>query len=179
MIQKPSPIRMIDSKGGAFGFDCCLASPKFRVFQQPARKPAGAFPFRSLPDQASVIIHRASGHGTAAQGRRRTHLPIPLRNVQPIFTTPALFGPAIIGSTSATDRPLGTPRALVRYPGDGRNRGPARQFASKAARCKARAAFELRPKENPARSGAEVVLLEKVGGPVERNRLCRIVDIGT
>src|SRR5512132_379818 len=28
---------MIDSKGGAFGFDCCLASPKFRVFQQPAR----------------------------------------------------------------------------------------------------------------------------------------------
>src|SRR5262245_7225026 len=27
---------MIDSKGGAFGFDCCLASPKFRVFQQPA-----------------------------------------------------------------------------------------------------------------------------------------------
>jgi hypothetical protein len=34
---KPSPIRMIDSKGGAFGFDCCLTSPKFRVFQQPAR----------------------------------------------------------------------------------------------------------------------------------------------
>jgi hypothetical protein len=29
---------MIDSKGGAFGFDCCLASPKFRVFQQPARR---------------------------------------------------------------------------------------------------------------------------------------------
>ena len=28
---------MIDSKGGAFGFDCCLAAPKFRVFQQPAR----------------------------------------------------------------------------------------------------------------------------------------------
>jgi hypothetical protein len=28
---------MIDSKGGAFGFDCCLASRKFRVFQQPAR----------------------------------------------------------------------------------------------------------------------------------------------
>jgi hypothetical protein len=28
---------MIDSKGGAFGFDCCLASPKFRVFQQPAK----------------------------------------------------------------------------------------------------------------------------------------------
>jgi hypothetical protein len=27
---------MIDSKGGAFGFDCCLAAPKFRVFQQPA-----------------------------------------------------------------------------------------------------------------------------------------------
>src|SRR5262249_910403 len=26
-----------DSKGGALGFDCCLASPKFRVFQQPAR----------------------------------------------------------------------------------------------------------------------------------------------
>jgi hypothetical protein len=29
---------MIDSKGGAFGFDCCLASPKFRVFQQPAKR---------------------------------------------------------------------------------------------------------------------------------------------
>ena len=29
---------MIDSKGGAFGFDCCLALPKFRVFQQPARR---------------------------------------------------------------------------------------------------------------------------------------------
>jgi hypothetical protein len=28
---------MIDSKGGAFGFDCCLATSKFRVFQQPAR----------------------------------------------------------------------------------------------------------------------------------------------
>src|SRR5258707_15482024 len=27
---------MIDSKGGAVGFDCCLAAPKFRVFQQPA-----------------------------------------------------------------------------------------------------------------------------------------------
>ena len=31
---------MIDSKGAAFGFDCCLASPKFRVFQQPARPAA-------------------------------------------------------------------------------------------------------------------------------------------
>jgi len=28
---------MIDSEGGAFGFDCYLASPEFRVFQQPAR----------------------------------------------------------------------------------------------------------------------------------------------
>jgi hypothetical protein len=28
---------MIDSKRGVFGFVCCLASPKFRVFQQPAR----------------------------------------------------------------------------------------------------------------------------------------------
>ena len=31
---------MIDSKGAAFGFDCCLASPKVRVFQQPARPAA-------------------------------------------------------------------------------------------------------------------------------------------
>jgi hypothetical protein len=31
---------MTDSKGGAFGFDCCLASPKFRVFQRPARRKA-------------------------------------------------------------------------------------------------------------------------------------------
>ena len=28
---------MIDSEGGAFGFDCYLASPEFRVFQQPAK----------------------------------------------------------------------------------------------------------------------------------------------
>src|SRR6516164_9531464 len=28
---------MIDSEGGAFGFDCYLASPEFRVFQQPVR----------------------------------------------------------------------------------------------------------------------------------------------
>ena len=48
---------------------------------------------------------------------------------------------------------LGTPRALFRYPVDERNRVPARQFASKAARCKARAAFELQPKENPAEAG--------------------------
>ena len=47
----------------------------------------------------------------------------------------------------------GTPRALFRYPVDERNRVPARQFASKAARCKARAAFELQPKENPAEAG--------------------------
>src|SRR5258708_21420261 len=30
---------MIDSKGGAFGFDCCLAAPKFRVLQRPAKPP--------------------------------------------------------------------------------------------------------------------------------------------
>ena len=41
-IQKPSPIRMINSTGGAFGFDCCLASPKFRVFQQPAKWQSGS-----------------------------------------------------------------------------------------------------------------------------------------
>ena len=34
------------------------------------RKPAGVFPFRSLPGQASLSF--------IAQGRRRTHLPIPL-----------------------------------------------------------------------------------------------------
>src|SRR5262249_4581510 len=33
---------MIDSKGGAFGFDWCLATSKFRVFQQPARRPRTA-----------------------------------------------------------------------------------------------------------------------------------------
>ena len=44
MIQKPSPIRMIDSEGGAFGFDCYLASPEFRVFQQPVRRVDGLEP---------------------------------------------------------------------------------------------------------------------------------------
>ena len=34
---------MIDSEGGAFGFDCYLASPEFRVFQQPARTDGPVF----------------------------------------------------------------------------------------------------------------------------------------
>ena len=54
MIREPSPIRMIDSKGSTFGFDCCLASPKFRVFQQPAN------PRRSRPRTA---IARQGGTG--------------------------------------------------------------------------------------------------------------------
>jgi len=40
---------MIDSEGGAFGFDCYLASPEFRVFQQPARaQQAGKLETRAL-----------------------------------------------------------------------------------------------------------------------------------
>ena len=47
---------MIDSKGGAFGFDCCLAPPKFRVFQQPAR----TFPTPPYPSTHNLGTCRMS-----------------------------------------------------------------------------------------------------------------------
>jgi hypothetical protein len=48
---------MIDSKGGAFGFDCCLASPKFCVFQQPARSQ------RRVPIAAALVDNASVAHG--------------------------------------------------------------------------------------------------------------------
>jgi hypothetical protein len=45
---------MIDSKGGAFRFDCCLATSKFRVFQQPVRRPVEAAVLKGLGVRAGV-----------------------------------------------------------------------------------------------------------------------------
>src|SRR6516165_310262 len=54
---------MIDSEGGAFGFDCYLASPEFRVFQQPVRgcllyliKYAATFTFYTIPIDTNQTI---------------------------------------------------------------------------------------------------------------------------
>jgi hypothetical protein len=62
---------MIDPKGGAFGFDCCLASPKFRVFQQPARpchvRCAVLFIFDVEKTAASLVAALIARHGTVAR----------------------------------------------------------------------------------------------------------------
>jgi hypothetical protein len=52
-------------------------------------------------------------------------------------------GVTVPGETERWRDGHGTQRASTRYSGDEWNRSQVRQFVSKAARCKARAAFEL------------------------------------
>jgi hypothetical protein len=70
---------MIDSKGGAFGFDCCLASPKFRVFQQPVRGIVSTYQTHDYADEVAIALQTWADHverlvggsrGVSPRGRR-------------------------------------------------------------------------------------------------------------
>jgi len=84
------------------------------------------------------LSSRYSGVSTALAGKLRP-------GSAHDWTQAALLigGVTVPGETERWRDGHGTQRASTRYSGDEWNRSQVRQFVSKAARCKARAAFEL------------------------------------
>ena len=94
---------MIDSEGGAFGFDCYLASPEFRVFQQPAKsvKDSKAVPPRKRTKTDTSVAEKEPRGQKSAEALARAALANVNANrpAQP----DALIGPGLTDTPAPAD----------------------------------------------------------------------------
>ena len=99
----------------------------------------------AAPAAAAKTVDRKHRFLLAIQESRR-RLRVNYGRVLPMIGPKAALligGVTVPGETERWRDGHGTQRASTRYSGDEWNRSQVRQFVSKAARCKARAAFEL------------------------------------